>query len=305
MSAAQGQLGGFAALLRLSLAPTVFADLAAGVAVVLAATGGAPLVARIAPASLLLFCGGMALNGWVDREEDGRTRPERPIPSGRVAPGAALAFAIVALLAAPFAAAALLPAHRVDAACGAAGIGALIGLYHTRLKRHGLAGPLLLGAVRAGDLLLGAIAAAGFAGAAAAAPWAAAHGLYVVGASLVAHEEDRAPRLRRAQAGVALAATAVAAGAVLAMLLAPPHGALLIALVVALWQIVSSRAAFNVFAGDAEARPSMAACARLLLSRLPLIPAAACFASGASDLGIGALLVLWLVLGLARVIPPT
>ncbi len=37
----------------------------------------------------LIYCGGMVMNDWVDREIDARERPNRPIPSGRVSAGQA------------------------------------------------------------------------------------------------------------------------------------------------------------------------------------------------------------------------
>lgn len=44
-------------------------------------------------ASVCLYEAGMALNDWADRAEDAAERPHRPVPSGRIAPGAALAAA--------------------------------------------------------------------------------------------------------------------------------------------------------------------------------------------------------------------
>ena len=44
-------------------------------------------------ASTCLYWAGMALNDWADREVDAVERPERPLPSGRVSPGTALAVA--------------------------------------------------------------------------------------------------------------------------------------------------------------------------------------------------------------------
>lgn len=43
--------------------------------------------------SCCFYLAGMALNDYADRELDARERPERPIPSGRVRPGTALALA--------------------------------------------------------------------------------------------------------------------------------------------------------------------------------------------------------------------
>ena len=47
--------------------------------------------AGLAGASVLPLLGGMAANDWADRELDAVERPERPIPSGRVAPAGARA----------------------------------------------------------------------------------------------------------------------------------------------------------------------------------------------------------------------
>ena len=41
-------------------------------------------------ASTCLYWSGMAFNDWCDRHVDAEERPERPIPSGRVSPDAAL-----------------------------------------------------------------------------------------------------------------------------------------------------------------------------------------------------------------------
>ncbi|WP_166020489.1 UbiA family prenyltransferase, partial [Streptomyces chilikensis] len=83
--------GDWAELLRVSALFTVPGDALAGAA----AGGGRPGVRTLGAvaASLCLYSAGMALNDWADREEDARERPGRPLPSGRVGPGAALAAA--------------------------------------------------------------------------------------------------------------------------------------------------------------------------------------------------------------------
>ncbi|MEM6507736.1 MAG: UbiA family prenyltransferase [Planctomycetota bacterium] len=48
----------------------------------------------------LLYCGGMVLNDYWDREIDAKERPGRPIPSGRVSPAQARNFAIGMIVAA-------------------------------------------------------------------------------------------------------------------------------------------------------------------------------------------------------------
>jgi len=76
-------------LMRLSLAPSAIADIAAGI--LLGGQGHWPTSSR-APAGLMLasLCivhGAMILNDWSDRGGDGLTRPDRPIPSGAVPAG--------------------------------------------------------------------------------------------------------------------------------------------------------------------------------------------------------------------------
>lgn len=81
----------WAELLRVSALFTVPGDALAGAA----ASGRRPngSTALAVGASLCLYEAGMALNDWADRAEDAVDRPHRPIPSGRIAPGAALAAA--------------------------------------------------------------------------------------------------------------------------------------------------------------------------------------------------------------------
>ncbi|MSR47437.1 MAG: hypothetical protein EXS13_10295 [Planctomycetes bacterium] len=289
-------------LLRLSLAPTVVADLAAGVALAVAAPGGAPRLLPLVPISLLLFCGGMALNAFVDRVEDATTRPQRPLPSGTIAPAAALFLAIAFLVGGPALALVLLPSS-TDGPRVAAALALCIAAYHSPLRRNGVVGPLLLGLIRGGNLALGAVAIVGLRlGLAAALPFAACHVAYVIGASLVAHEEDRAPRIRRIRFGVVLSFAAVAASALLALFMFDSAS---IALFVAIWQLYSLRRALLLFRPGAPGAVPIAAFARLLLSRLPMIPAVAAFAVGANDLGLLAIGMFWLVFIAVRFIPPT
>ncbi|MFD9769645.1 SCO3242 family prenyltransferase [[Kitasatospora] papulosa] len=148
------RLRAWAELLRVSALFTVPGDALAGAA----ATGRRPGrgTALAMGASLCLYEAGMALNDWADREEDAVDRPHRPIPSGRVAPGAALA-AAGALTAAGLALAARAgrPALAV-----ASGLAATVWAYDLRLK-HTRLGPAAMASARALDLLLGATATAG------------------------------------------------------------------------------------------------------------------------------------------------
>lgn len=75
-------------LVRAPAALTVIGDTLAG-----AASAGGSLGVRAAPlsaSSMCLYAAGMALNDYADAELDATERPERPIPSARVARGTAL-----------------------------------------------------------------------------------------------------------------------------------------------------------------------------------------------------------------------
>ncbi|MFF5898993.1 UbiA family prenyltransferase [Streptomyces argenteolus] len=149
----RARLRAWAELLRVSALFSVPGDALAGAAAAgLRAGRGTALAVG---ASLCLYEAGMALNDWADREEDAIDRPHRPIPSGRITPGAALG-AAGALTAAGLALAARAgrPALAV-----AAGLGATVWAYDLHLK-HTKLGPAAMGTARALDLLLGAVATA-------------------------------------------------------------------------------------------------------------------------------------------------
>ncbi|MFE6042575.1 SCO3242 family prenyltransferase [Streptomyces sp. NPDC056452] len=162
---ARAALRAWAELLRVSALFTVPGDALAGAA----AAGRRPTrgTALAVGASLCLYEAGMALNDWADRDEDAVDRPHRPIPSGRIAPGAALAAAGVLTAAGlTLAARAGRPALAV-----ASGLAATVWAYDLHLK-HTKAGPAAMAAARTLDLLLGATAT-GPATAATTAPTAA------------------------------------------------------------------------------------------------------------------------------------
>ncbi|MFJ8871641.1 SCO3242 family prenyltransferase [Streptomyces sp. NPDC102473] len=149
----RARLRAWAELLRVSALFTVPGDAVAGAAAAGLRPGRGTALA--VGASLCLYEAGMALNDWADREEDGVDRPHRPIPSGRVAPGAALA-AAGTLTAAGLALAARAgcPALAV-----ASGLAATVWAYDLHLK-HTRLGPAAMAAARTLDLLLGATATA-------------------------------------------------------------------------------------------------------------------------------------------------
>ncbi|MFJ5549867.1 SCO3242 family prenyltransferase [Streptomyces sp. NPDC093225] len=149
-----GRLRAWAELLRLPAVFTVPGDALAGAA----AAGVRPgrRTGLAVAASLCLYEAGMALNDWADRDEDAVARPHRPLPSGRIRPGAALAAA------GAFTAAGLALAARAGrpALAVAAPLAVTVWAYDTKLK-HTPAGPAAMAAARSLDLLLGAAASAG------------------------------------------------------------------------------------------------------------------------------------------------
>ncbi|MEU0231343.1 MULTISPECIES: SCO3242 family prenyltransferase [unclassified Streptomyces] len=149
-SAREG-LRAWSELLRVSALPSVPGDALAGAAA--AGTRPGRGTAWAVGSSLCLYEAGMALNDWADRYEDAAERPHRPVPSGRVSPGAALG-AAGALTAAGLVLAAR--AGRPPLAVATV-LAATVWAYDLRLK-HTAAGPAVMGAARGLDLLLGATA---------------------------------------------------------------------------------------------------------------------------------------------------
>jgi UbiA prenyltransferase family len=138
-----------AELVRAPAALSVPGDVVAG-----AAAAGAPLrhTPGLAGASVLLYWAGMAANDWADRALDAVERPERPIPSGRVAPVEALGLA-AGLTAAGLAVAAAAGGRRAFAV--AVPLAAAVWAYDLRAKNTP-AGPAVMASCRALDVLLGA-----------------------------------------------------------------------------------------------------------------------------------------------------
>ncbi|NHC45862.1 SCO3242 family prenyltransferase [Motilibacter aurantiacus] len=194
-----------AELVRLPAALTVPGDSVAG-----AAAAGWPLGRRTAAlpvASACLYWAGMALNDYSDRELDAVERPERPIPSGRVTPGQALAVATgLTGLGLAAAACAGRPALRV-----AVPLAATVWAYDLLLKPTP-AGPLAMGTARALDVLLGA------GGARAALPAALSVGGHTLAVTQLSRDEvsgsSSAAVPAAALASTALVALATAAGPV-------------------------------------------------------------------------------------------
>lgn len=139
-------------LVRPANVATALADVLAGYAVA-GRPGGGALGALLA-ATACLYAGGVVLNDYFDREIDRVERPERPIPSGRVAAGRA------ALLGALLLAAGVLAALACSAVAGAVAAltAAAILLYDAWTKHQPLLGPVNMGLCRGLNLLLGVAA---------------------------------------------------------------------------------------------------------------------------------------------------
>ena len=141
-------------LLRVSALLTVPGDAYAGtVAAGRSVRRGTWLAAG---ASLCLYEAGMALNDWADRDVDAVERPDRPLPSGRIAPSAALGAAGV------LTGAGLALAARAGrpAFATATALAATVWAYDLRLKNTPW-GAATMGAARALNVGLGAAASEG------------------------------------------------------------------------------------------------------------------------------------------------
>jgi 4-hydroxybenzoate polyprenyltransferase len=148
-------------LARISNLPTVWSNVLAG-AVLAGTSADARPVVFAAIAASLLYSGGMFLNDAFDAEIDARERPERPIPSGRIARRAVLAlgFGMLALALCVLGLSVLVMRARVALVPVGLAIAAGVVVYDRWHK--GVAwSPVVMGACRAGLYFLGAFAAGG------------------------------------------------------------------------------------------------------------------------------------------------
>lgn len=111
-----------------------------------------PPLARCMAASLAFYASGLLANDYVDRREDARDRPERPIPSGRLSARSVLATSLLLTLAGLCVAGTV----RFSATAVAALLSVSSWGYNLGIKRIPVAGPALMGGCRALNLLLGA-----------------------------------------------------------------------------------------------------------------------------------------------------
>lgn len=192
-------------LVRAPAALTVLGDTVAG-----AAAAGKPLRGRrllLPLSSVSFYWAGMALNDWADRELDAVERPERPIPSGRVSPGQALAVA-GGLTAAGLGLARA--AGGRDTFRMALPLALAVWAYDTVLKNT-VAGPAAMAACRTFDVLLGAADSPR-----AALPTAVAVGGHTLGVTALSRGEvhgSSTTTARTVLAGTGVTALAAATGA--------------------------------------------------------------------------------------------
>ncbi|MCX6900595.1 MAG: UbiA family prenyltransferase [Verrucomicrobia bacterium] len=188
--------------LQLVRAPNVFTavtNVFTGCAAVSALSPPPIVIALLALSSACLYAGGVALNDYCDLEVDRTERPKRPLPSGQIAPNAALALA-AALLAVGVVLASVVGAMP---ALTASAIVLLVATYNLGLKQVRIVGPLNMGACRFGNVLLGACAAPG--ASMRALPFAAFMMGWVVVISLISAREVAAPRLQTVVKAMVLA----------------------------------------------------------------------------------------------------
>lgn len=179
--------------LQLARAPNVFTavtNVFTGCAAAALPPAGPFDVSLLAFSSACLYTGGMVLNDYCDLDTDRIERPTRPLPSGAIAPRAALGLA-VGLLAVGIALALWV---NVSAALAASAITVLVVTYDAHFKSMPLLGPLNMAACRFGNVLLGACAAP--AGCLGALPFAAAIAAWVAVITLISRREAEQPQRR-------------------------------------------------------------------------------------------------------------
>lgn len=207
------KLRDIAELVRFPAALTVPGDTLAGAAAAGTLSGWRPVV--LATSSMCLYWAGMALNDFADRELDGKERPERPIPSGRVTPSTALGVASgLTLLGVGLA-----------GACGREALAFALPLAgavwtYDLLAKPTLAGPVVMGSARALDVMLGGAAAPRR-----ALPAALLMGVHTTAVTGLSRGEVHGSSKRVATTALATTA-AVTAGAAISALRSPGRGLL-------------------------------------------------------------------------------
>lgn len=195
-------------VLELVRAPAVLTVVGDTIAGAVAARGRLrPSAVALATSSACLYTAGMALNDYADAELDARERPERPIPSGRIARATALK------IGAGLTALGIAAAFAAGRACGlvSLGIAGAVWTYDLAAKKT-VAGPVLMAACRGLDVLMGA-AGPNWGRAVIPAAAIAAHTAAVTALSRgEVHGTDSATAATAAMVSAAVAAAGVGAG---------------------------------------------------------------------------------------------
>jgi 4-hydroxybenzoate polyprenyltransferase len=195
---------------RVSNLPTVWTNVAAGMALAGAGTLPAGLLVALGVAASLLYVAGMYLNDAFDARWDAAHRPERPIPSGDVAARTVYAAGFAMLAAGVLLVGAATDGHRPLLA--ALALAALIVVYDVSHKRTPIA-PVLMALCRVALYVLAALAVTSSPLPRAFYLGASALLLYLVFLSTLARKETLHPRLPKMigslVAGIALLDAAV------------------------------------------------------------------------------------------------
>ena len=221
-------------LLRVGLLLSPAADIVAGMAL-----SGLPwsfAAARAAFASVCVYAAGMVLNDHADRAADAHNRPERPIPSGKVAPQVAL-FLGAALL---VGGCALSPSPMYHG-----GLGFLVLGYDYVWKRVLFLGAATMGTLRGLNLMAGGVVVGGVAPSPLLLHAAIAYFIYIVAVTLLGALEDE-PRVKtKAVVSLALVAPVSACIVLLETPRAPVVASLGAALLVLFWWKALRRHTFD------------------------------------------------------------
>ncbi|MGB0714872.1 MAG: UbiA family prenyltransferase [Phycisphaerae bacterium] len=198
-------------LARVPNSVTASADSLAGYLIVAGSDASVLVALLLMLSSFLLYAGGVILNDVADVERDRLTRPDRPIPAGRISLVESRTLAVVAMLSGVvLACLASLQAGFVSLL-----VVASIVSYDVVLKQTALA-PSAMGFCRGFNLLMGAVALEGLnltAMIAATVMW-----LYVTSLTLFARREDEGGHLDNLIGGFVGVCTAVVAAGLLGLM---------------------------------------------------------------------------------------
>lgn len=150
------RLVAFAQITRIGLVPSAPSNVILGALIATSPDWPTLLpLCGVCLASIFLYLGGMVLNDWFDRNTDALERPERPIPSGRISPKAALITGLLFLIAGIGLAVVVSLALGCPLAASYALLISLLVLGYNGWAKTTPFGPLFMGACRAMNVLLG------------------------------------------------------------------------------------------------------------------------------------------------------